>query len=235
MKVYIGPYKKYYGVHAIVEAIFFWRRAPCSSREKESRWDYVLSYKISDYLSETWVNTLCQKINDLRPERKIKIKIHEYDTWNLDGTLAPIILPLLKQLRAKKRGSGFIDMEDVPEYMRTTSTQEYGAQEVFEFYKMDSRQEENTKYSVHHRYEWALDEMIWAFEQLQPGVDWEDQYWIVHPEIDFTDRPEDEGASTIPVRWKVQGECDWVQRQAHQDRISNGLRLFGKYFQTLWT
>ena len=150
MKVYIGPYKKYYGVHAIVEAIFFWQeRFP--SREKESRWDYVLSYKISDYLSETWVNALCQKINDLRPERKIKIKIHKYDSWNLDGTLAPIVLPLLKQLRATKHGSGFIDMEDVPEYMRTTSTQEYEAQEVFEFYKMDSNQEENTKYSVHHR------------------------------------------------------------------------------------
>lgn len=234
MKVYIGPYKKYYGVHAIVEAIFFWQeRYP--SRELESRWDYVLSYKLSDYLSETWVNTFLQKINDLRPKRKIKIKIHKYDSWNLDGTLTPIILPLLKQLRATKHGSGFIEMEDVPEYMRTTSTQEYEAQSVFEFYKMDSQQEENTKYNVHHRYDWVLDEMIWAFEQLQPGVDWEDQYWIVHPEMDFTQHPEDEGSSTVPVRWKVQGECDWVGRQAHQDRISNGLRLFGKYFETLWT
>ena len=193
-----------------------------------------MSYKISDYLSDTWVNTFLQKINDLRPERKIKIKIHKYDSWNLDGTLAPIILPLLKQLRATKNGSGFIDMEDVPEYMRTTSTQDYEAQSVFEFYKMDSRQEENTKYSLHHRYEWALDEMIWAFEQLQPGVDWEDQYWITQPEMDFTKRPEDEGATTIPVRWKVEGKCDWIGRQAHQDRISNGLRLFGKYYLSLW-
>lgn len=234
MKVYIGPYKKYYSVYTIVEAIFFWQeRFP--SAELESRWDYVLSYKLSDYLSETWVNTFLQKINDLIPERKIKIKIHKYDSWNLDGTLTPIILPMLKQLRATKHGSGFIDMEDVPEYMRTTSTQEYEAQSVFEFYKMDHQQEENTKYSVHHRYEWALDEMIWAFEQLQPNVDWEDQYWITQPEMDFTKRPEDEGASLIPVRWKVQGKCDWVGRQAHQDRISNGLRLFGKYYQTLWT
>lgn len=234
MKVYIGPYKKYYGVHAIVEAIFFWQeRFP--SAELESRWDYVLSYKISDYLSDTWVSTFLQKINDLLPERKIKIKIHKYDSWNLDGTLAPIILPMLKQLRATKHGSGFIEMEDVPEYMRTTSTQNYDAQSVFEFYKMDSEQEENTKYSVHHRYEWVLDEMIWAFEQFQPDVDWEDQYWITQPEMDFAERPEDEGASVIPVRWKVQGKCDWVGRQAHQDRISNGLRLFGKYYQSLWT
>lgn len=233
MKVYIGPYKKYYSVYTIVEAIFFWQeRYP--SREKESRWDYVLSYKLSDYLSKTWVNTFLQKINNLRCERKIKIKIHKYDSWNLDSTLAPIILPLLKQLRATKHGSGFIDMEDVPEYMRTTSTQDYDAQSVFEFYKMDHQQEENTKYSVHHRYEWALDEMIWAFEQLQPGVDWEDQYWITRPEIDFTDRPEDEGAITVPVRWKVEGKCDWAGRQRHQDRISNGLRLFGKYYCTLW-
>jgi len=75
--------------------------------------------------------------------------------------------------------------------------------------------------------------MIWAFEQLNDG-NWEDQYWIRSPEIDFTKHPEDEGKEVYPVRWKVKGECDWEGRNKHQERINNGLRLFGKYYQTLW-
>ena len=29
-------------------------------------------------------------------------------------------------------------------------------------------------------------------------------------------------------------KCDWDARQKVQERIDNGLRLFGKYYQTLW-
>lgn len=232
MKVYIGPYKNFYGPYQLVDMLFFWQEK--YPEGKENRWDYKLSNKLGDWLADTWVAGACEKIHDWRGQRKIKVKLHKYDSWNLDGTLAPIILPLLKQLKATKQGSGYIDMEDVPEHMRTTSTPEYDCQEVFEFYKLPYDEEEKLKYNIHDRYEWVLDEMIWAFEQLQPDVDWEDQYWITLPEIDFSDYTEDEGKVTTPLRWKVEGKCDWVSRQKHQERISNGLRLFGKYFSTLW-
>ena len=197
----------------------------------DARWDYRLHDKTSDWLSKTWVAGFCQWVHDLR-KQKIKVRIDHYDHWSCDATLSPIILPLLKSLKEHKQGSGFIDLEDVPESMRYSTTEDYEAQETFEFYK-DQTDTQRVKCDIHTRYAWALDEMIWAFEQLS-GEDWEEQYWITHPEIDFTDYPEDEGKTSKPLRWKVKGECDWVGRQKHQARIDNGLRLFGKYFQTLW-
>jgi hypothetical protein len=60
---------------------------------------------------------------------------------------------------------------------------------------------------VHERWDYVLGEMIWAFEQITTDG-WEDQY--------FTNGYDREG------------------HKAHQDRISNGLRLFGRYYQALW-
>jgi hypothetical protein len=38
------------------------------------------------------------------PEQRVKIKIHKWDTWSMDHTLAPIILPMLVQLKATNHG-----------------------------------------------------------------------------------------------------------------------------------
>ena len=54
-------------------------------------------------------------------ERKIVIHIDDYDTWSMDHTLAPIIAPMLKQLKATKHGAPFVDDEDVPEHLRSTN------------------------------------------------------------------------------------------------------------------
>jgi hypothetical protein len=60
--------------------------------------------------------------------------------------------------------------------------------------------------------EWneILDEMIWAFEQ-KCRDEWESDYYEY--EDDNTERA---GA------------------KAHQERMSNGFRLFGKYYENLW-
>jgi dCMP deaminase len=39
-----------------------------------------------------------------KENRKEQIHIHDYDTWNMDDTLAMIIVPMLKQLKATKHG-----------------------------------------------------------------------------------------------------------------------------------
>ncbi len=36
------------------------------------------------------------------PTQKIDVKIDEWDTWNMDETLAHIVFPMLKQLKKKK-------------------------------------------------------------------------------------------------------------------------------------
>jgi hypothetical protein len=63
------------------------------------------------------------------------------------------------------------------------------------------------------RWNWILKEMIWAFEQLA-DTDNDDQFYTgVHNES---------------------REFDKTGYQEHQKRISNGTRLFGKYYQNLW-
>lgn len=48
--------------------------------------------------------SIIMKILDTLHPRVRYIKIDKYDTWNMDSTLAKIILPMLKQLRAEKNG-----------------------------------------------------------------------------------------------------------------------------------
>jgi hypothetical protein len=232
MKVDIGPYTNWVGPYQLADMLFFWVEKYPFDDKLENRWDYRLHDKFGTWLASTWVMDLCTWINKFK-KRRIKVKIDYYDHWSCDSTLTPIILPLLKSLKEHKQGSGFIDLEDVPPEMRTHSTEDYDGQRTFDFYT-DENDTQKIKCDVHTRYEWALNEMIWAFEQLDSDSNWEDQYWITHPEIDFDKYPEDEGKTVVPVRWKVQGECDWEGRAKHQARIDNGLRLFGKYFQTLW-
>ena len=180
---------------------------------------------------KTWLYKLCEWIHD-KKTRKVKIKLDRWDTWSMDATLALLILPMLKQLKESKHGSGYIALEDVPEELRYSETEEYDSQFCFEFYH-----EENVvkkECDVHTRYDWFLDELIWTFEQLQPDYDWEDQYRS--GEIDFRFEPcEDNPVLSTMVRGPNDTyEVDWKARDAHDARINNGLRLFGKYFRTLW-
>ena len=103
MKVYIGKYVKWWGPYQLAELIPF--------ISKDTKW------KIGEWLEETWVNDACDWFY-IKNERKVKVRIDEYDTWSMDHTLAYIILPMLKQLKETKHGSPLVDDEDVPEHMR---------------------------------------------------------------------------------------------------------------------
>ena len=227
MKVWIGPYTNWIGPYQIVDKIFFWHEK-YPEGDLENRWDYKLHDKFADWLAETWVAKFCEWIHSFK-KRRIYVKVDRYDHWNLDSTLAPIILPLLKDLRKHKHGSGYIDLEDVPEEMRTTSTEDWDGQKCFDFYS------ENIPkgHDIHTRYEWALDEMIWAFEQLNDENNGEDQFWLERGEVDWNAGEVDEKGCK-PIVWKKESKVDWDGLKAHQQRIRQGTTLFGKYFQTLW-
>jgi len=130
------------------------------------------------------------------PKQRTSIKIHKYDTWSMDHTLAPIILPMLVQLRATKHGAPMVDMKDVPKELRATKKQldAYGKNGDVDPKHFD-------------RWDWIMDEMIWAFEQ-KCRDDWMEDYYY--------------------NKWDQEGV------KAHQDRMSNGFRLFGKYYENLW-
>lgn len=148
-------------------------------------------------------------------EQKVSVRIDPWDTWNMDTTLAHIIVPMLKQLKATKNGAPYVEMEDVPEHLRSTNVDEYS---------VDDKHFE--------RWDWVINEMIFAFESKL--TDWENQFWKKHPKLDLTDHPEDEGKEFTPVRWLDVGECDYDGMREYEKRIANGFKLFGRYYQGLW-
>ena len=107
--------------------------------------------------------------------QRTNIKIHDYDTWSMDSTLALIILPMLKQLQEQKQGSPIVDEEDVPAEIT----------------------------DVHERWDYVIQEMIFAFDMKN-----DDDY-----------------------PYNVD---DAKEQERICERVSNGFKLFGKYYEGLW-
>jgi hypothetical protein len=153
MKVYIGPYRDYFGPYQIADKIFFWVNKNGIYADDPpifSRWDYKLHEKFGDWLGEIqWLNDLCSWIES-KKERKVKIRIDKYDTWSMDHTLALIIHPMLVQLNNTNHGFFCPDREDVP-----------------------SIPDDDDETLVEQRYKWVMEEMIWAFENLKNDNDYE--------------------------------------------------------------
>ena len=126
-------------------------------------------------------------------EQVVEVTIHDYDTWSMDYTLAPIILPMLIQLKETKPGAPQIDWEDVPRELRPSG-------EDLRAYNKDG----TTDKHFFERWDYVLDEMIYAFDCKANKDD-------VFMRID-----------------------DRKEMEREQKRISNGFRLFGKYYEALW-
>ena len=139
MFVYIGNYKNYFGPYQLAEKLLFWKDKDSDEVDNlGKRLDKIKPLK--KFLD--WLNS---------GKRTEFVKLHKYDSWNADHTLALIILPLLKQLKETKHGAPHVDDEDVPEELRSTAT---GAREGLE-----------NDYDLDHnwfkRWDWVMDEIIW--------------------------------------------------------------------------
>jgi len=192
MKVNIGPYRKWIGPYQIADMVFFVNRRGIYEDSKEYTWRYKMAEKFGDWLAETWVTNFCNWLDHKR-KRKIHVKIDNYDTWSMDDTLSHIIYPMLIQLKETKHGSPWVEDEDVPEHLRSTNAE-------------PKENEWDTDSLFHDRWDWVLDEMIWAFEH-KVDDEWTNKYYETN---DY------EGLST------------------EQNRMKNGFRLFGKYYEGLW-
>ncbi|MEY3310885.1 MAG: Sinorhizobium phage phiM12 [Bacteroidota bacterium] len=164
-------------------------------------------------------------------KRRISVQIDNFDTWNLDHTLAVIILPALLQLKAIKHG--------IPNEFAEVGGANYDSQDSFDFYKETHNEafEEGCK-----RWEEVLDKMIWSFQQLAVD-DYDSQYHHGNTEYDWvkTDKK-----FPNPVTGKVEDTYQMVDKhpdqrwydhighRLHEDRIQEGLELFGKYYRALW-
>jgi hypothetical protein len=218
MKIYTSKYRNHWlSPYTILEKVFFWREI-----------DY------DEPIIEKWSNRLtplCQAwakfLDFVHPEIKY-IKIDKYDTWNMDTTLGNIILPMLKQLQAAKHGAPFVDDEDVPEELKSTSAPA-------------KENEWDTDDNHFKRWDYVLNEMIFAFDH-KINREWEDAYRS--GEHDMLWVPVDKDGNEVPKGdhqffQMKRGpndtyKCDYDGIQEVEKRIANGFRLFGKYYQGLW-
>jgi hypothetical protein len=216
MKIRIGKYTTYIGPYQVVE----WFKPIFGDDRIEKFTDSKFFEKWSDKSMPffNWIES--------KKKRKIKIQIDKFDTWGMDHTLAMIILPMLKQLKETKHGSPMVDDADVPSNLGIRSAD------------APSHEDWETDDNVHKRWDWVMDELIWTFTQLN-DEDNDSQFHTGEHDISFKeiDSADEDGE---PLYEMVPGPNDThvYDRDAHmkhQERISNGLQLFGKYYQGLWT
>lgn len=125
---------------------------------------------ITDRFQDTWLERCVTWIGTRTCRRSEVVRIEPHDLWDLDASLALVICPALKQLRAVREGIPHVDLADIP---------------------LELRHYQNDEPSPEH-WDYILDEMIYAFEHYG---------------------------------YSINGPCP---------RTRNGLRLFGKYYNTLW-
>lgn len=164
-------------------------------------------------------------------KRKINVQIDNHDTWSLDHTLALIIYPALLQLKATKQG--------VPSEFAEVGGEQHMMQDSFDFYQ--ETHEDAWKLGL-ERWDETLDKMIWSFEQLLKG-DYDDQYHHGEAKYDWV---KSDKLFPNPISGKVEETYQMVDKNPdehwydsvghlkHEERIQEGLELFGKYFRSLW-
>jgi len=164
-------------------------------------------------------------------DRRVNVEIENFDTWSLDHTLALIILPALIQLKQTKHG--------IPSEFGEVGGADYDCQDSFDFYKETYNESFN---KACEQWEEILDKMIWSFEQLAKD-DYDRLYHHGKGEYDFvvsdTQYPN-------PITGKLEKTFQMVDKnpdehwydseghQLHEQRIQEGLELFGKYYRNLW-
>jgi hypothetical protein len=218
MKVYISKYRDHWlSPYTVCERICWWREI-----DYDEPWVKRV-VKILDPVMDVY-----KKILDFIHPPINYVKIDNYDTWSMDSTLTPIILPMLKQLKETKHGAPFTEDEDVPERLRSTTKSAQKAK----------KNDWDTDGNHFKRWDWILDEMIWAFEQLADD-EWEAQFhtgksdiiWVPSKELDAKGKP-----LTYEMKAGPKDTRKWDKKgyNKHSARIDNGTRLFGKYFRALW-
>ena len=201
MKVYLNKYRYHWiSPYTVLEKVFFWR---------EIDYDEPIIDKWSDRL--TPICQGIQKVLDFIHPKINYVKIDRWDTWSMDYSLSFIVVPMLKQLKETKHGAPFVDDEDVPEELKSTSAP-------------PKENDWDTDENHFKRWDWALNEMIWAFEQNLDNNS--EEKFFDHAEWD--EKEKDFGKNLHKIKIDQPGLKD------HQDRKANGFRLFGKYYQGLW-
>ena len=220
MKVWISNYRNHWiSPYTIIDYAFFWTDWSKCSRNKsiidDKEWVDHPAWvdKWADRIEP--ISTAIRVVLDFIHPRFNYVKIDRWDTWSMDHTLAHIILPMLKQLDKEKHGAPYTNDEDVPEYLRSHMAQ--------------PKENEWDTDSLHFmRWDWILAEIIWAFEHIVDNS-WEEEFWSGN-----RNDPNEDIANMFKPGWKSKRIWDREGHEKVDNRIKNGLILFGKYYRNLW-
>jgi len=230
MKVKIGPFINRWTTTSFED---WWLTKRSGSTRWEDGRDSYKETKLDEFVEKVcdhWQTVLNVTINQYldRKKRKFEVHIDGYDVWNMDSTLSPIILPMLKMLKENKHGSPNVADKDVPKKLRSTSAPA-------------KENDWDTDELWHKRWEWVMDELIWTFEQL---ADDDNDAQFHKGKIDIQWDPVDKDGNAVPKEDaklyhmnkgpKDTHVYDRKAHEKHQKRISRGLVLFGTYYQGLW-
>jgi hypothetical protein len=227
MKVYIPKPAPWYSTRKMEEAYYFRRygldKYGCPNEPLDKDKDRLdqcmeLFFEFCQSYPIHWINIILNRF----PSRESRIRIDRWDVWSMDFTLAEIVVPMLKLLKKQTHGAPCVEDEDVPEEYRSTS-----ATPLTE----DEQRNGHTDELWFKRWDWVLDEMIFAFESKNDN--WEDQFYS--GERDLIYAQQEDGFVKIEHGPNHTFEIDNVGREEYQKRITNGFRLFGKYYENLWT
>lgn len=204
MKVNIGPYKEHITTHHIKCNYLELMYGDGWLKVEKSQYIWV-DHIVAGFLDA--IDYCLKPVNKFR-NRKIKIKYHNYDTWSLDHTLSLIILPGLKQLKATNHGYGQVDNSDLPTACLKNASGE-------------------------ERWEWVMDEMIWAFNEIANDCPGEKEFFTGNSDLIWTK------VENSDLYQAIQGpnhtfHIDSDGKRKYDDRIQRGLILFGKYYRNLW-
>jgi hypothetical protein len=247
MKVNIGPYKHWFGPYQLAEKLCFWVKEVPGEYGIKSKPEWV--HNFGEWLAHgnvepeqevgtirswdrdrptTWLYKFLLWVDSKR-KRKIKVHIDKWDTWGMDHTLAHIVLPMLKQLRDTKHGCPYVDDEDVPENLRVTTRNDWDDQlDLFDHEVVA----DNHTDLIEQRWDYVINEMIFAFETHVDDGRWEDQF--EEGEYDIQWEQLEGGMSKMIYGPNHTMKYDEEGRERFSKRIANGFRLFGKYYQNLW-
>lgn len=154
--------------------------------------------------------------------KKCVVEVGYGDEWNADWTIATIVLPLLQKLKEKKQGAPCVDDEDVPEELRSSSC-------------APKEHEWDTDENFFKRWDYALDEMIFAMEEIANDNENEPPYYTKQGETVFGEIDPATGVGEITFEgWETTPESVAANKSYHE-RIRKGCILFGKHFNALWS
>lgn len=200
------PKDNWLSPYTIIEKAMFWRKIDYDEPIVEF-WNGILS-------------PFCSALFDIRQffNKDIRyVKIDPWDTWCMDSTLTPIILPMLKQLKKHKHGAPHVDNEDVPPNLRDKR-------------KIQPKNGDTDK-NYFKRWDYVMDQMIWSFTELSKD-DWAEPFWTGKVDNKWVKLPN--GNYEVQNGPKHTLKFDKKGHDKHWARIQNGLRLFGKYYTALW-